>query len=65
MAFSPGIFLAAHSHTLSFHLSWPTTQAIIALIAGVLVLIRPKNINAILAAYLILIGLLSIVQITF
>ncbi len=66
MAFPKGIFLlvAAHSHTLSLHWTW-TTQAILALIAGVLVLVRPKNLNLILAAYLILLGVLSIVQVSF
>ena len=56
--------VAVHPHTLSFQLTW-TTQAVLALIAGVLVLIRPKNLNAILAAYLILLGVLGIVQISF
>ena len=57
-------FVAAHTHTFSFHLTW-TTQAILALVAGVLVLIRPKNLNLILAAYLILLGVLGLVQVSF
>ena len=71
MVFSTGILwsagpllLAAHSHALSFELTW-TKQAILALIAGVCVLIRPKNVNLILAAYLILLGLLGMVQVSF
>ncbi len=60
-----GQLLVARAHTFSVHLTWPTTQAIIALIAGVLVLVRPKNLNLIVAAYLILLGVLGIVQISF
>ena len=58
------LFLAAHSHALSFELTW-TKQAILALVAGVCVLVRPKNLNLILAAYLILLGLLGMVQVSF
>ena len=58
------LLVAVHAHALAFELTW-TTQAILALIAGVLVLIRPKNLNLILAAYLILLGILSIVKISF
>ena len=49
---------------MSFQLSW-TPQAILALVAGVLVLIRPKNLNFIIAAYLILLGVIGLVQISF
>ena len=59
-----GQLLLARAHTFSFHLTW-TTQAVLALIAGVLVLVRPKNLNLIIAAYLILLGVLGIVQISF
>ncbi len=57
--------LAARTHTFSFQFSWAMTQAVMALVAGVLVLIRPKNLNFILAAYLILLGALGLVQIYF
>ncbi len=56
------LFLARHV-TLSLNLGWPLQQALLALTAGVCVLIRPKNLNLILAAYLILLGVLGIVQI--
>ena len=71
MAFLNGILspaarvLAAHTHTFSFQFSWAMTQAVMALVAGVLVLIRPKNLNFILAAYLILLGALGLAQIYF
>ena len=57
------LLLAAHSHALSIELTW-TKQAILALVAGICVLVRPKNVNLILAAYLILLGLLGIVQLS-
>ena len=56
------LFLARHL-TLSLNVGWPLQQALLALTAGVFVLIRPKNLNVILAAYLIVLGLLGLVQI--
>lgn len=40
-----------------------TPQPIIALIAGVLILIRPQLLNFIVAIYLIIVGILGIVHI--
>jgi hypothetical protein len=53
--------LAARSHGTSLHLSFNlSTQPILALIAGVLILVRPKLLNFIVAAYLIVVGLIGI-----
>ena len=56
-------FLAARQHTLSFHFAW-STQGFLALIAGVLALVRPKNFNQIIAGYLVLLGLVEILGIS-
>ncbi len=48
--------LAAREHTLSFHFAW-SVPGFLALIAGVLALVRPKNFNQIVAGYLVLLGL--------
>ena len=56
-------FLAARQHTLSFHFVW-SVQGFLALIAGVLALVRPKNFNQIVAGYLVLLGLVEILGIT-
>jgi len=39
-----------------------TAQPLIALIAGILILIRPKLLNYIVAIYLILVGVLGLVH---
>ena len=52
-------FLAAHTHTLSFHFAW-SVPGFLALIAGVLALVRPKNFNQIVAGYLVLLGVWEI-----
>jgi hypothetical protein len=39
-----------------------TAQPLIALIAGILILIRPKLLNYIVAIYLILVGVLGLVR---
>jgi hypothetical protein len=59
----PGLFflpfLAVRS--ASFHLSFNMSlQPILALAAGVLILIRPKLLNFIVAAYLIIVGLIGV-----
>ena len=57
--------LAAHQHTLSFSFSSTTIQAILALVAGVLVLVRPKNLNLIVAGYLLVLGVVLLFQFSF
>ncbi len=59
------LLLAAHQHTFSVSFSSTTIQAILALIAGVLVIIRPKNLNAIIAGYLIALGIVQLFQFSF
>lgn len=63
----PGLplFIAAHQHTFSISLSTSTIQAFLALAAGVLVLIRPKNLNLIIAGYLIALGIVGMFQFSF
>lgn len=51
--------IAAHRHTFSLGVSW-SAHAVLALIAGILILIRPKLLNFIVALYLILIGLIGL-----
>ena len=53
---SPAVMIAARRHFLPFGFSW-SIHAVLAIIAGVLILIRPKLLNFIIALYLILIGL--------
>lgn len=57
-------FLAARQHTLSFHFVW-SVPGFLALVAGVLALLRPKNFNQIVAGYLILLGLAEILGVGF
>ncbi|HVC53579.1 MAG TPA: DUF3096 domain-containing protein [Stellaceae bacterium] len=42
------------------HLSFAHLQPIVALIAGVLILLAPRILNYVVAAYLIVIGLLGL-----
>ena len=52
-------FVAAqHPHHL-FHFGW-SAQPVIALVAGIFILIRPKLLNFIVAVYLILVGLMGL-----
>ncbi len=62
---SAGPLLAApsHRHAFVFSFDW-SPQYLLALIAGLLVLVRPKNLNLIVAGYLILLGLLGIFHIS-
>jgi hypothetical protein len=53
---APGILLAART-TYSYRHPDLSVQPILALIAGLLILIRPKLLNFIVAIYLILIGI--------
>ncbi|MBV9658752.1 MAG: DUF3096 domain-containing protein [Verrucomicrobia bacterium] len=60
------LLLARSSH--NFGLSWRfglELQPVIALLAGVLVLVRPKSLNYIVAAYLIVIGVVGILHLAF
>ena len=56
--------LAARQHTLSFHFAW-SVPGFLALIAGVLALVRPKNFNQIVAGYLVLLGVWEIFGFSF
>ncbi len=47
-----------HFH-LPFHFNW-SAQPLMALIAGIFILIRPKLLNFIVAVYLILVGLMGV-----
>ena len=51
--------LAAHSHHLPFHFRL-SAQPVIALVAGIFILIRPRLLNFIVAVYLILVGLMGL-----
>ena len=49
----------AHRHWLPFRFPF-SVQPVLALIAGVLILIRPKFLNFIVAVYLIIVGLIGL-----
>ena len=54
------VFLALiHRHWFSFHSPFPV-QPVLALVAGVLILVRPRFLNFIVAVYLIIIGLVGL-----
>ena len=48
-------------HTFSLGVTW-SAHAALALIAGILILIRPKLLNFIVALYLILIGIMGLLN---
>ena len=50
---------AVHRHHLPFHFGW-SAQPVMALVAGIFILVRPKLLNFIVAVYLILIGLMGL-----
>lgn len=54
------LLAVVHRHWLPFHLGWSSTQPLLALLAGVLILIRPKLLNLIVAVYLIAVGLIGL-----
>lgn len=56
--------IAAHQHTLSFHFAW-TVPGFLALIAGILAFVRPKNFNQIIVGYLVLLALWEIFGFSF
>ena len=56
------VLAAVHRHTFFFGVTW-SAHAVLALVAGLLILIRPKLLNFIVALYLILIGILGLFNI--
>ncbi len=52
-------FAAAPHSRHSFHFGW-SAQPVIALVAGIFILIRPKLLNFIVAIYLVLVGLMGL-----
>ncbi len=57
----PGVLAIVHRHAFPFVFTW-SYQAMLALGAGVLILIRPKWLNFIVALYLIVIGIVGLVH---
>ena len=55
----PSTLAAVRHHFFPFHFGWHA-QPIMALVAGVFILIRPKLLNFIVAVYLILVGLMGL-----
>lgn len=55
---------AGHSRSFGYEFN-PSAHAILALIAGVLILIRPKFLNFIVAVYLIIVGITGMVRLDF
>jgi hypothetical protein len=53
--------LLAHvgKHEVTVHFAW-SLQPMVALIAGLLILIRPQLLNYVVAAYLIFVGLIGV-----
>ncbi len=57
------MLIARTGHARSFGYEFtPGPHAFLALIAGVLILIRPKLLNFIVAVYLIIIGVTGLIQ---
>jgi hypothetical protein len=46
-------------HEITVHFGW-SAQPLLALIAGILILIMPRLLNFVVAAYLIIVGLIGI-----
>ena len=59
VSFLHPILVGVHRHGLPFRIGW-SAQPILALIAGVLILVRPKFLNFIVAVYLIVVGLIGL-----
>ena len=55
---------AGHARSFGYEFT-PSTHAVLALIAGVLILIRPKFLNFIVAVYLIIVGVTGLIQLHF
>jgi hypothetical protein len=49
----------AKKHDITIHFGW-SVQPIVALVAGLLILVMPRLLNFVVAAYLIIIGLIGI-----
>ena len=54
-------FLRPYSEE-SYSMTSPMIQPIVALVAGILILVRPQLLNFIVAIYLIVIGILGLVR---
>lgn len=57
----PGVLAIVHRHMFPFVFTW-SYQALLALGLGILILIRPKWLNLIVALYLIVIGIIGLVH---
>ena len=59
--FTPPVPLlgVARAHEVTVHFAWHV-QPIIALVAGLLILVMPRLLNFVVAAYLIIVGLIGI-----
>ena len=57
----PEVLAIVHRRTFPFVFTW-SYQAMLALGAGVLILVRPKWLNFIVALYLIVIGIIGLVH---
>ena len=56
---APGPLLAARTAIFGHHLNL-SAQPVLALVAGLLILVRPKLLNFIVAIYLILVGVIGV-----
>lgn len=61
---SPLAVKVGRAHAFGYEFT-PGPHAFLALVAGVLILIRPKLLNFIVAVYLILVGLTGLVHFSF
>ena len=55
----PLLAVVKRQHELTVHFGW-SVQPVVALIAGILILIVPRLLNFVVAAYLIIVGLIGI-----
>lgn len=58
--FADSLLAVVHHHWFPFRIGWSSAQPLLALLAGVLILIRPKLLNLIVAVYLIAVGLIGL-----
>ncbi len=56
---SPLLAVVKRQHEFTVHFGW-SVQPVVALIAGILILIVPRLLNFVVAAYLIIVGLIGI-----
>jgi hypothetical protein len=56
--FSPQL-VVAKQHEITVHFGW-SVQPVLALVAGLLILVMPRLLNYVVAVYLIIIGLIGI-----